>query len=471
MDRRACGAVPQTRASPGLSSLGSRAMSRIAVIGGGIAGLTAAYRLSRAHDVVVFEREAAAGGKIRSQKMAGGYLFEWGPSGFLASAEAVQTLVDELDLRDVLTPAREAAKKRFIYWNGRLHALPAKPPEALKMTILSPLGKLRALGELFVAKGTGAEDESVLAFMQRRFGREVAERLVAPALLGVSGGDAATTSLAAIFPRVREIEAAHGSVLRGMMKGPRRSTGLVSFAEGGMQTLSDRLAERLGARFRGGTVVERIVRDGAAWRVVHDDGATTVDGVIVATPADAAADLLAGVDQTLAARLREIPYAPMRVVGVAFPASDVPVPLDGFGFLAARNQGVRLLGAFFTSTIIPEHAPPGTAYLRIFLGGSTDPGIAALDADAVKEIVLADLHTVLGITAQPIAHHEILWSQAIPQYGLRHRAIVSEIEAREAQLPGLAIAGNAYRGLGVGDDVRDALAVADRLSAALPVTA
>lgn len=438
-------------------------MSRIAVVGGGIAGLTAGYRLSDAHDVVVFERESTAGGKIRSQKIEGGFLFEWGPSGFLASAEAVQSLIDELGLRDVLTPASEAAKKRFIYWRGALHALPAKPPDALKMTILSPLGKLRALRELFVAKGTAAEDESVLAFVQRRFGREVAERLVAPALLGISGGDAATTSVAAIFPRLRELEAEHGSVIRGMMKGPRRSTGLMTFADGGMQTLTDRLAARLGDRFRGGTAVERIERDGAGWRVVHAGGETAVDGVIVATPADAAARLIDGVDATLAAHLREIPYAPMRAVGVAFRANDVPVPLDGFGFLAARNQGVRLLGAFFTSTIVPEHAPAGTAYLRIFLGGATDPDIAALDAEAVKAIVLGDLRTILGITAPPIAHHEVLWPQAIPQYGLRHRAIVTAIEAREAQLPGFALAGNAYRGLGVGDNVRDARAVADRI--------
>jgi oxygen-dependent protoporphyrinogen oxidase len=132
---------------------------------------------------------------------------------------------------------------------------------------------------------------------------------------------------------------------------------------------------------------------------------------------------------------------------------------------------VRLLGAFFTSTIIPEHAPPDTAYLRIFLGGATDPQIAALGGDEVLAIVRADLRTVLGIAAQPIAHHEILWPEAIPQYGLRHRAILAGIDARIAHLPGLTLAGNAYRGLGVGDDVRDALAVADRLGAALPVTA
>ncbi len=437
-------------------------MSTVAVVGGGIAGLAAAYRLSAAHDVVLFERETTPGGKIRSQKIDG-YLFEWGPSGFLSSAEAVQALVAELDLSAALTPARPAAKNRFIYWNGELHRLPAKPPEAFAMSILTPLGKLRAFRELFIARGANADDESVFAFMERRFGPEVAERLVAPALLGISGGDAATTSLAAIFPRLREIEREHGSVIRGMMKGPRRSSSLCSFADGGMQTLTDRLAERLGERVRRGTAVQRIEPHGERWRVVHDGGETVADAAIVATPADVAATLVGGFDAELAARLREIPYAPMRAVGVAFWKDDVPVPLDGFGFLAARGQGVRLLGAFYTSSIVPQHAPPGTAYLRIFLGGATDPDIAKLDEAAVRAIVLADLRTILGITAVPVAYHEVLWKQAIPQYRLGHPALVRAIEEKTAAHPGLALIGNAYRGLGVGDNVRDALTMAERI--------
>jgi len=439
-------------------------MSRIAVIGGGVAGLAAAYRLSADHDVVLFEREGTPGGKIRSQSLDG-FLFEWGPSGFLSSAQELQALIAEIGLAEALTPAREAAKKRFIFWRGKLHQLPAKPPDALKMTILSPLGKLRALGDLFARKGGGSDDESVYAFMQRHFGREVAERLVAPALLGISGGDAATTSLAAIFPRLRDAENATGSVIRGMMKGPRKSSSLCSFADGGMQTLTDRLAERLGDRVRTGVQVQRLERRSVAWRIVYDGGETFADAVIVATPADVAARLIEGADPILAGRLRQIPYAPMRAVGIAFHAADVPTPLDGFGFLAARNQGVRILGAFYTSSIVPEHAPAGTAYLRIFLGGATDPEIAWLPEDEVRRIVQADLKTILGITADPIAYHEITWPQAIPQYKLPHRSLLAAITERESALPAFALAGNAYRGLGVGDNVRDALAVATRIGA------
>jgi oxygen-dependent protoporphyrinogen oxidase len=437
----------------------------IAVVGGGIAGLVAAHRCAATHDVVVFERAPQAGGKIRSQRIDD-YLFEWGPSGFLAGGPELQGLIADLGLSEALTPARPAAKNRFIWYGGRLHKLPTKPPDALAMTILTPLGKFRALGDLLQKPARRPDDESVFSFMRRHFGREVAERLVSPALLGISGGDAKATSAAAMFPKLRVAENESGSVIRGMMKGPRTGATLSSFADGGMQRLTDTLAGRLGERLRTGSDVQRIARDGDAWRIVHDGGETRADGVIVATPADAAAHLVDAFDGELANELRRIPYAPMRAFGIAFRAEDVPTPLDGFGFLAARDHGVRILGAFYTSSIVPEHAPPGTAYLRIFLGGATDPGIVALDRDAVEAIVRADLRTVLGITAAPVATHEAVWPQAIPQYRLPHRSIVGAIERREARHPAFALAGNAYRGLGVGDNVRDALTVADRIAAA-----
>jgi oxygen-dependent protoporphyrinogen oxidase len=248
-----------------------------------------------------------------------------------------------------------------------------------------------------------------------------------------------------------------------MLRGGRAGARLTTFAGDGMQRLTDRLAEQLGTRLRRGAGAERIEPHAGGWRVFAAGDAVAADRVVVATPSAAAADLVAGFDAALARELRTITYAPMRAIGVAFRAADVPVALDGFGFLAARGSGVRILGATYTSTIVPEQAPPGTAYVRVFVGGAVDPDAALLDAEHVRAFVLADLRTVLGVTAEPIAYHEVVWPQAIPQYTLGHRTRVAAIAALAAQHPGLAFAGNAYRGLGVGDTVRDAFAVAATL--------
>jgi oxygen-dependent protoporphyrinogen oxidase len=248
-----------------------------------------------------------------------------------------------------------------------------------------------------------------------------------------------------------------------MVRGGRAGARLTTFANGGMQRLTDRLADHLGPRLRRGAGAERIEPQAGGWHVIAGGEPSAVDAVIVATPSGAAADLVAGFDATLAQQLRAITYAPMRAIGVAFRAADVPVSLDGFGFLAVRGSGVRILGATYTSTIVPAQAPPGTAYVRVFVGGAVDPDAAALDAATVRAFVLADLRTVLGVSAEPIAYHEVVWPQAIPQYTLGHRARVAAIDAQAAHYPGLALTGNAYRGLGVGDTVRDAFAVAATL--------
>jgi oxygen-dependent protoporphyrinogen oxidase len=442
-------------------------VSRVIVVGAGIAGLALAHRLRDRHDVVVFEREAVAGGKMRSQSIDG-LLFEWGPNGFLAGAAELRGLVRQLGLDDALVEADPAASKRAIYWHGKLHALPAKPPQLLGISLLSPFGKLRALAELVRPRGGPRDDdadESVTAFFRRRFGSEVAERIAAPALLGISGGDAARTGAAALFPRLVAYEREHGSVIRGMLRARARPGRLHGFGTAGMQLVADRLAAQLGARLRLSSAVQRIERAAPGWRVHHDGGSSEADALVLALPADAAASLAATFDPPLADALARIPYAPMRAIGIAFRAADVRAPLDGFGFLVARGETVRILGALYTSTIFPTQAPPGTVYLRVFVGGAVDPEAAALDAAAVRALVRADLATTLGITAEPLAYHEVVWPQAIPQYGLAHRAIVRAIATRAAAHPGLVLVGNAYRGIGLGDVVRDALTAADALSA------
>jgi len=446
-------------------------MSTIAVVGAGIAGLAAAVRLAPAHDVIVFERAPSAGGKIRSQHLDG-FVFEWGPNGFLSNAAELRALVHEAGLDAELTEAAPAAAKRFVYWHGKLHELPSTPPRALSMSLLSARGKLRALGDVFARApqrddAPGDEDESVYAFAARHFGREVAERIVAPALLGISGGDAAATSVDALFPRLRALEREHGSLLRGMVRARAAPGRLSGFGAGGMQRLTDRLAQMLGERLRLGCAVERIEPRATGWRVHHAGGELHADAVVMTPPADVAAGIVESCDAALAEDLRAIPYSPMRAAGIAFRAQDVSTPLDGFGFLAARGQGLRILGTLYTSTIFPGQAPAGTAYLRVFLGGAADPDAIALEPERARAIVRADLARALGITAEPTAYHEVTWPRAIPQYTLAHRALLRSIDRRLAAHRGLVLAGNAYRGLGVGDTVRDALAVADRLGGPL----
>ena len=442
-------------------------MKRVVVVGAGIAGLTIAYTLRETHDVTIVESSAHAGGKIRSESIDG-FVFDWGPTGFLSRASEVIALADSAGLAGDLTEAHPAAAKRSIYWNGALHELPTSPARMLAMSLLSPRGKLRVIGDFFARRpaADGVAEESVLAFCTRHFGREVAERIVAPALLGVSAGDAATTSVASMFPRLVTAERAHGSVIRGMRRGGAKPGRLTSFGRGGMQRLTDRLAERIGPRLRCDAAVERIERTDAGWHVhvAHGGASLDADTVIVTAPADAAAAMLAACDETLAGELRAIRYASMRVVGIAFRAADMPAPLDGFGFLAARGQGVRILGALYTSAIYPEQSPPDVAYLRVFLGGTTDPAAANLDGTAARAVVLADLAQILGVRAEPMAYHEVVWPRAIPQYDLDHPARLDRIERALAGQPGLFLAGNAYRGLGVGDTVADAVALANRVA-------
>jgi oxygen-dependent protoporphyrinogen oxidase len=445
---------------------------KIAVVGGGLAGLTVAWRLRQRHDVVVFESAGHIGGSVRSRRI-GHYIFDSGPNGFQSNAAQVVQLVDEAGLRERAVTA-QAAAKRYIYWNGHLHPVPLKPPQALATQLISPLGKLAALRDLFVRPDATQviPNESVDAFFTRHFGAEVAERIVATALLGITGGDSKRTSVAALFPRLLELERAHGSILRASAKASRTPGTLTSFPNG-MGEFGRAMAAGLGSRVRT-MYAAAIAREGAGWNVrTADANEERFDAVVVATPAYVAAELLAPVDGELATLLGGIEYASMRVAGIAFRKAEVHASLDGFGFLAARNQGVRILGALYTSSLFPEQAPADIAYLRVFLGGTFDRQICtsvlddADDDDATQGIVRNDLRRVLGIDAPVQRWDTITWIRAIPQYALDHIERLNAIDSRTQALPNLWLTGNAYRGVGITDVVRDAFAVAERLSGEL----
>jgi protoporphyrinogen/coproporphyrinogen III oxidase len=446
--------------------------TRVVIVGGGISGLTAAYRLKEAgFEVTLLEREDTVGGKARSSS-ADGITFDWGPNGFLSNAPETLQLMRDLELEDELEPASDAVKHRFV-WRGKLQELPGTPPAAIRTALLTPLEKLRALLEWFVPALREPRPESVYDFAARRFGQAVADRFIGPMVSGITAGDARTTSLDALFPRMRAMEQSKSSLLRALIDGQRqvRKSGkpptparLTGFKRGGIQRLSDRLREVLGPSVRCGVTAIKLEQFNGRYRLDTSAGVLEADVVILGTPAFVSANLLETLRPELATELRDIPYASVRVFGLAYKPQDVPANLDGFGFLSAKGHGLRILGCLYTSTLFPTQTANDLVYLRVIAGGSLDPDFAHLNDDDAWAVVGRDLETSLGVLAQPVFRQHARWDNGIPQYDLDHPARLARIDAELEGLPGVFLIGNAYRGVGVNDCIREATRVAIRIS-------
>ena len=435
---------------------------RITIVGGGISGLAAAHGfIARGHEVVLVDDAAAPGGLIAGERRDG-FLCERGPQAVLDGPDETRALIDAAGLSARVQRAAPAARRRFVYVGGALHPFPASPPALVKTSLLSAGGKLRLFAEPFV--GRAAADESVLAFVTRRFGREAAERAAAPALIGVFAGDAAALSLRSALPRVAAMEREHGSILRALM---RRKPGAgmghpVSFP-GGLGELPAALAQGLGERRRRARAAE-IAPIAGGWRVTTAEGAfIESDRLVLATPAAATATLLAPHAPAAAAALRAIPHAPVAVVCVGFRgAGDLGMDLDAYGFVVARGEGVKLLGCQYETSVFPGRAPEGGVLLRALLGGTFDPGLVDGDDAAIAALAVGDLQRVTGLAREPDFVDVWRARPGIPQYDLAHADRVREVDAAVARLRGLAVIGNALRGVGV----NDCIAAAARLASA-----
>ncbi len=469
---------------------------RVVVVGGGISGLASAHYLREALPdaaLTVLEREPQPGGAARSDRVDG-YTVDRGPNGFLTNVTDSVELAHALGIGDELAPATEAAKHRLLFHRGALRSLPTGPGDFLRTELLSLPAKARVALEPFVGRAPEGVDETVHAFAARRLGREFADAFIAPMVLGITAGDARQVSLRALFPRLARLEDEHGGLLRGMLArrraaratpegdaaqrgGPAGPGGrLTSFADGGIERMIDALREELGPSLRTGARVVGITGadvaggggGGGAARYqvrLHDGETVPADVLVVATPSFVAAELLREVLPAATDDLAAIPYAGVRVLGLGYDRIDVPHPLDGFGFLVPRGQGVRILGCLWTSTLFPWQAPEGKALLRIIAGGVHDPGFVELSDDEALAAVREDLRTTMGIVAEPEMVHHVRWERAIPQYQRGHRERVARIMNAAAQRPGLVLTGNAYHGVGVNDCVRDAKRVAEAVAA------
>jgi oxygen-dependent protoporphyrinogen oxidase len=459
---------------------------KLVVVGGGVAGLAAAHRaveLARerdlALDLTLVEARDRLGGTIASERVDG-FLVEAGPDSFLSEKPWALALCHRLGVADRLVSTDDRFRTVFVWHRGRLHPLPdgfqLLAPTALLPFATSPLfslpGKLRMALDLVLPRG-GGDDESLGAFVRRRLGAEALERVAQPLVAGIYTADPDDLSLTATMPRFIELERTERSIILGLRRARRRAplpgtsgarwSLFVTFA-GGMEELVTTLAARLPAS---ATVLKQRVgglqRVGARWRVTTYEGAGfEADRVIVATEAHAAARLARYLDPALATLLEEIPYASAATVSLGYRRADVPHPLDGFGFVVPRSEGRALLAGTFSSVKYPGRAPDGHVLIRGFLGGMLNASILSEDDGALVARTRAELRAALGITAEPVLTRLHRWPASMPQYRVGHLARVETIEHAVAALPGLTLAGGAYRGVGIADCVRAGEAAAEQ---------
>ncbi len=453
---------------------------RVVVIGGGIAGLAAAHRLVESgHPVTLLEAGDHLGGPIGTEH-AGGFTIERGPDTFITEKPAALALCERLGITDQVIGTQPGDRRTQIVHDGRLHPLPEGflllAPTAIAPLVRSSLfswpGKLRMALDVVIPARRDTTDESLASFVRRRLGREALDRVADALVGGIYTADPERLSLAATMPRFLAMEREHGSVIRGLQKttgtvaGSGARYGLFASFRNGMGTFIDALARSLPeGSVRLGTRVLGLVPVDARWHVRTAGETIVADAVIVATPAPIAGRLLAPLDATLGRELGDVAYASSATVTLGFRTSDIPRPLPGFGFVVPFSEHRALLACTFASRKFAGRAPEGHELMRAFVGGARRPDLVELTDDALIATVRDELRVLLGIAAEPVLVRTQRYVQAMPQYAVGHLDRVAAIDARMATLPGLALAGAAYRGVGIPDCVRSGEAAADAVSA------
>jgi oxygen-dependent protoporphyrinogen oxidase len=425
------------------------------VVGGGISGLVCAYELRQLGlPVLLLEASDRVGGVIDSVQQDG-FLFELGPQSVLSS-DSLLDLVGHLGIAESLVKADPRAP-RYILLRGRLHPVPMAPPALLTTSLLGVGSKLRLLSEPFRKSTPPESDESIAAFVRRKFGAELLENLVGPFVSGVYAGDPEKLSLRSAFPALHAFEEKYGSVIRGGMKfrppkdKPRPT--LCAFRDG-LATLVRSLREQLGNTVLTGASVESVSRgktNGSSHfeiqvRRAGRTEAMLADSLVLAAPARAASRILAGLSEGFESLLGRIEYAAVAVVSAGYKREQVGHPLAGFGFLAPRKEGRRLLGTVWSSSLFAGRAPEGMVSIATFAGGATDPQLFQLADDEIAAAVEKENAEILQISGPPATRMAHRWIHAIPQYNLGHSQILAGLREEVARFPGLFLTGSYLEG-------------------------
>jgi protoporphyrinogen/coproporphyrinogen III oxidase len=441
------------------------------VVGGGISGLVCAYALRKADiEILLVEASARPGGVINSAARDG-FLLELGPQSFTGTAQ-LRTLCGELGIADQLLEAPPRAP-RYVLIDGKLRPVPMNPAAFFLSPLISGSTKWAFVRDMFGKSVPPDSDESVAAFMRRKFSEQLLDRLVGPFVSGVYAGDPEKLSMRSAFPKVHEAEQAAGSILRGMMKlakarkGPREHATLNTFREGN-ETLVRALASNLGSVVLTGICAANLYRQNDGFYHVSLEGAGSSDSVsaksvIFATPTDITGKLVAQLEPSFESLLTPVEYAAVAVVSLGYAKKDVGHALNGFGFLVPRSAGLRILGTVWNSSLFLSRAPDGHALLTTFVGGATDPGAAKLSAEELTSLVHREIAPLLAIKGNPKFCNVTIWPRALPQYNLGHSERLASLNKNLARFPGLFLVGNYLRGPAIGSCVEQALAVAEQV--------
>jgi protoporphyrinogen/coproporphyrinogen III oxidase len=452
-------------------------MAAIAIVGAGLTGLTTAYRLKqRGARVVVYEASDRIGGCVKSERRDG-YLAELGPSSLAAPSGPIAGLLSDLGLEASRVTASSAARNRYVVRRGRLVRLPMSPAELLTTRLLSNVAKLAIFGEPLVEASDSPLEESVAAFVRRRFNQEVLDYVVNPFIAGIFAGDPEQLSVRHAIPKLHALERTHGSVMKALvqMMKARRVTGqgpesVISF-RGGLQEIPDALGREVNIEVRLRAPVTQLRVGPRGWTVgAAFQTPELFDAVVYAAPAHSLDEI--DLDLVAAERLStlsSILHPPVAVLALGFRREQVTHALDGFGFLTPEVERRRVLGVIFSSSLFPDRAPAGHVMLTAFVGGTRDPDFVQADPHTLTARVLDDLRPLLGTRGEPTFRAVQVWPKAIPQYVLgygRFKEIAHDVERRN---PGLVLAGTYRDGVSIGDAISSGEQAAARIAELLGI--
>jgi len=454
---------------------------RIAIIGGGISGLAAAQRLverSPSSEITLFEATDRLGGVIQSTER-NGFLFEHSADSFIVNDELpfAGELCQKIgvELIETSTAHRGALILRDRIFHPvpeGLHLMSVRQLSGLLATpLLSWPGRLRAAYEPFISKRTSNQEESLEQFATRRFGREMFERIIQPLVSGIYTADPAKLSVAAALPQYVRQEREYGSLRKAALAGKNKIAAkdrgarysMFRSPKAGMRALLAKLQQTLESKveIRLSTPVRSLRRDGDQWEIDLGDNKQAFSHVIAATSATSLSKLLG--EQSLANELAQIEHVSTALVCLGFRRGQVSHPLNAFGCVIPAIENRKVLAISFTNVKFPSRAPNDCVLLRVFVGGALQPELVKLDDDALTAMVLKELEELLGVSGSPTESLIVRWPKTTPQYHLGHNERLQTIERSLEELPGLVIAGNAYRGVGIPQCIRSGWQAVDRI--------